>query len=87
MLVPFPIVCFVGTLISDIAYYATANMIWADFSAWLVTIGVIMGLLAAVAGLIDFLSPCPRPGAGLAAHARKHAGTGARDFQRTRAQS
>ena len=24
MLVPFPIVCFVGTLISDIAYYATA---------------------------------------------------------------
>ena len=56
MLVPFPIVCFVGTLITDIAYYVTANMLWADFSAWLVTIGVIMGLLAAVAGLIDFLS-------------------------------
>jgi uncharacterized membrane protein len=56
MLVPFPIVCFVGTLITDIAYYVTANMLWADFSAWLVTIGVIMGLVAAVAGLIDFLS-------------------------------
>ena len=55
MLVPFPIVCFVGTLITDIAYYATANMIWADFSAWLVTVGVIMGVLAAIAGLIDFL--------------------------------
>ena len=55
MLVPFPIVCFVGTLITDIAYSATANMIWADFSAWLVTVGVIMGVLAAIAGLIDFL--------------------------------
>lgn len=55
MLVPFPIVCFVGTLVTDIAYYATANMIWADFSAWLITVGVIMGLLAAIAGLIDFL--------------------------------
>jgi uncharacterized membrane protein len=55
MLVPFPIVCFVGTLITDIAYYATVNMIWADFSAWLVTIGLIMGLLAAIAGLADFL--------------------------------
>lgn len=54
MLVPFPIVCFVGTLITDVAYYATANMIWADFSAWLVTVGVIMGVLAAIAGLIDF---------------------------------
>jgi len=28
---------------------------WADFSAWLVTVGVIMGWLAAFAGLIDFL--------------------------------
>lgn len=56
MLVPFPIVCFVGALITDVAYYATANMIWADFSAWLVTVGLIMGLLAAIAGLIDFLS-------------------------------
>jgi uncharacterized membrane protein len=56
MLVPFPIVCFVGTLITDIAYYATANMIWADFSAWLVTVGVLVGVLAAIAGLIDFAS-------------------------------
>lgn len=56
MLVPFPIVCFVGTLITDVAYFATAEMMWADFSAWLLTIGLIMGVLAAIAGLIDFLS-------------------------------
>ncbi len=55
MLVPFPIVCFVGTLLTDIAYWRTADMMWADCSAWLVTVGVIMGILAAIAGLTDFL--------------------------------
>jgi uncharacterized membrane protein len=56
MLVPFPIVCFIGTLLTDLAYWRTAEMMWADFSAWLVTVGVIMGFLAAIAGLVDFLS-------------------------------
>ncbi|MER8547440.1 MULTISPECIES: DUF2231 domain-containing protein [unclassified Mesorhizobium] len=56
MLVPFPIACFVGTLLTDLAYWRTAEMMWADFSAWLVTVGVIMGCLAAIAGLIDFLA-------------------------------
>lgn len=56
MLVPFPIACFVGTLLTDIAYWRTANMMWADFSAWLVTVGVIFAYLAAIAGLVDFLS-------------------------------
>jgi len=55
MLVPFPIVCFIGALVTDIAYYATAEPIWADFSSWLLVVGVIMGVLAAIAGLIDFL--------------------------------
>jgi uncharacterized membrane protein len=35
MLVPFPIACFTGALFSDIAYWKTAEMMWADFSAWL----------------------------------------------------
>jgi uncharacterized membrane protein len=55
ILVPFPIVCFVGTLLTDLAYWWTADMMWADFSAWLLTAGVIMGWLAALAGLVDFL--------------------------------
>jgi uncharacterized membrane protein len=55
MLVPFPIACFVGTLVTDIAYWRTAQMMWADFSAWLLVIGMVMGVLAAIAGLIDFL--------------------------------
>jgi uncharacterized membrane protein len=56
MLVPFPIVCFVGVLLSDLTYWRTAEIMWADISAWLVTIGVVMGYFAAIAGLIDFLS-------------------------------
>lgn len=54
MLVPFPIACFIGVLLTDIVYWRTAEMMWADFSAWLVTVGVILGYLAAIAGAIDF---------------------------------
>ena len=55
MLVPIPITCFVGTLLSDIAYACTADMQWANFSAWLLTFGLIGAGLAAIAGVIDFL--------------------------------
>ena len=54
ILVPFPIACFVGALLTDLAYWRTAEMMWADFSAWLLAAGLIMGVLAGVAGLIDF---------------------------------
>ena len=56
MLVPVPIVCFIGALLTDIAYAATAEIMWADFSAWLLVVGLIIGVLAAIAGLVDFLS-------------------------------
>lgn len=54
MLVPIPIVCFVGTLVTDVAYWLTANMQWANFSAWLLSVGLIVAAFAALAGLIDF---------------------------------
>src|ERR1700760_1354797 len=56
MLVPIPIVCFVGALVTDIAYAVTAEIMYADFSAWLLLIGFIFGVLAAIAGFIDFVS-------------------------------
>jgi uncharacterized membrane protein len=56
ILVPIPIVCFVGALVTDIAYALTAEMMYADFSAWLLLFGIIICVLAAIAGLIDFLS-------------------------------
>lgn len=55
MLVPFPIVCFIGAFITDIVYWQTAEMMWTDISAWLLLVGLVIGVLAGIAGLIDFL--------------------------------
>ena len=55
MLVPVPIVCFIGALVTDICYAVTAEMMYADFSAWFLLVGIVFGVLAAIAGLIDFL--------------------------------
>ena len=54
IVIPVPIVCFVAVLLTDILYWGTARMMWADFSAWFVTIGLIFGVIAAIIGLIDF---------------------------------
>ena len=59
----FPIAGFCGALLTDAVYAWTTDMIWADFSDWLLAIGFIMGLVAALAGLI-----------GLVAHWRLRAG-------------
>lgn len=55
MFVPFPIVCFVGTFVSDLVYWQSANMQWANFSAWLLTAGLVIAIFAVIFGLIDFL--------------------------------
>jgi uncharacterized membrane protein len=55
MLVQFPIVCFIGTLVTDIVYSQGANAGFATASRWLLVVGLVMGALAAVAGLTDFL--------------------------------
>lgn len=54
MLVAFPLACFSGALISDIAYWRTAQIQWSNFSAWLIAAGLLLGAVAAVAGLIGF---------------------------------
>lgn len=56
MLVPFPIVCFVGALITDIVYARTAAMQWANFSAWLLAAGLVISIFVVIAGAIDFFS-------------------------------
>jgi uncharacterized membrane protein len=53
MLVPFPIACFAGTLVTDLAYWWTAAVMWERFSIWLITVGLIIAGFAAIAGLID----------------------------------
>lgn len=56
MLVPIPIACFFGTLLTDVVYARTADMQWANMSAWLLTAGLVVSILAVIAGLIDFIS-------------------------------
>lgn len=64
MIVPFPIACFTGAMITDIIYSRTAELQWANFSAWLLAFGVLMGSLAALFGMIDFFRPGPKPAIG-----------------------
>ena len=55
MLIPFPIVCFILTLVADIFFLNTQLHPWATASRILLAIGLVMAALAAVAGLTDFL--------------------------------
>ena len=54
MLVSFPIVLFIGTLVTDIVFLSTSNPMWAIASRYLLGVGIIMAALAAIAGLTDF---------------------------------
>jgi uncharacterized membrane protein len=55
MLIVFPLGLLATSLIFDIAWLATGTGRWADIAFWMITAGIIGGLLAAVFGLIDFL--------------------------------
>ena len=55
LLVPFPIVCFVGALVTDIIFSRTGDLGWATASRWLLGFGLGTAALAAAAGLIDFM--------------------------------
>ncbi|MBB3287063.1 putative membrane protein [Rhizobium sp. BK347] len=53
LLVPIPMVCFAGALATDLAYWKSAEMMWADTSAWLLAVGLLFGLVAIVAAAVD----------------------------------
>ena len=55
MLVPFPIVCFIGAFVTDVVYTRNGDAGWATASNWLLIFGLVTAALAAVAGLADFL--------------------------------
>ena len=50
-LVSFPIACFTLTLLTDLAYYATSNLMWQNFSSWLLLAGQIGGGIAVIGWL------------------------------------
>lgn len=55
MLVAFPIAYVIGTLASDAAFWWTGDPFWARMSVWVIGVGFVMGSIAAVAGMLDFM--------------------------------
>ncbi len=55
ILAPFPVVCFTLALLTDIAYWQTAHLMWQNFSAWLLFAGLVVGVVAGLAGVVEFL--------------------------------
>jgi len=54
LLIPFPIVSFIGALVTDIMLLTTLEPGWATASNWLLGVGLITALAAAAAGLADY---------------------------------
>ena len=54
LILPVPIVCFVGALLTDIAYVNSGgNLQWLNFSSWLLAAGLAFGAIAGILALID----------------------------------
>jgi uncharacterized membrane protein len=47
MLIPFPVASLIGALVTEIVFWATNNMFWADVPFWLLLAGVVTGAVAA----------------------------------------
>lgn len=54
-LAAFPIACFSLTVVTDFAYWRTANLLWLHFSEWLLLAGIVFGVLALVVRLVHYL--------------------------------
>lgn len=57
MVLGIPLICFLGALITDIAYYNTFDVNWKNFSDWLLAGGEAVGALAALVGIFDLVRP------------------------------
>lgn len=56
MLIPFPVAFFVAAFVCDLVFWGTGNAFWPTAAVWLIGAGVVMAVLAALAGLTDVLS-------------------------------
>ena len=52
-LMTFPAACFIGALITDVAYAKSYEMTWETFSVWLITAGLVVAGIALVVGLFQ----------------------------------
>jgi uncharacterized membrane protein len=60
-LAPFPVAYFTAAFVTDLAYWRTAEVMWERFSVWLITGGLIMAAVVAVAAVIDLASRRQKP--------------------------
>jgi uncharacterized membrane protein len=57
MIIPFPIALWVFSLVADVIYLWRGNPVWKDWIAFYTLLGgIVMAAVAAVPGLIDWLS-------------------------------
>ena len=54
LLFPIPVVLFIAALLTDIAYAKSANIMWLNFSEWLIAAGLAFGVLAAIVLIVEF---------------------------------
>lgn len=55
VLVIFPVAFLSGAAGSDIGYWLTGDFFWARASVWLIGLGGLAGILAALIGVVDFI--------------------------------
>jgi uncharacterized membrane protein len=54
-LLPVPIVCFIGALITDAVYSVAPDIMWLDFSSWLLLAGLIGGGVAGLVLIVEII--------------------------------
>ncbi|MEQ1941280.1 DUF2231 domain-containing protein [Mesorhizobium sp. VNQ89] len=57
----FPVACFSLTVLTDIAYWRTSNLLWLHFSEWLLLAGLVFGAIALLVLLVNWLITRARP--------------------------
>lgn len=59
ILVDFPIAFLIGAFLTDMGYWWRTDIFWAQASVWLIGVGVLIGIAAAILGAIDFFTVVP----------------------------
>jgi uncharacterized membrane protein len=56
MLVVFPLGLLATSLVWDLVYLASENLMWGAIAFWTIVAGVVGGVIAAIPGLVDWLA-------------------------------
>ena len=76
ILLPVPIVCFAGALLTDLSYVnSSGNLLWVNFSSWLITAGLLFGGFSLLALFVEGLRRRIRP-RDAAVGTNEHRGSG-----------